>query len=115
MIEAIKQLEKYSDSGLSERERLDLLLSVKHVIDGEIKNLSTNGKETYANLLRLKIANIVFGQEFEDERDILWSPDKHAEYASIRKKITDELGCLGKIITKSQYEKALRILEEIQL
>lgn len=114
MIDVIRQLEKYSDLGLSDRERLDLLLGAKRAIDDEIKNLSTNGKETYANLLRLKIANIVFGQEFESERDILWSPDKHAEYMAVRKKITDELGNLGKIITKSQYEKAINILSNIK-
>lgn len=114
MIEIIKQLERYNESGLSDRERLDLLLSVRSIIDDEIKDLSTDGKTTYAGLLRLKIAGIVFGREFEDEREILWSPDKYAEYASIRKKITDELGYLGKIITKSQYEKAVSILNNIK-
>ena len=102
-----------SNQNLSDIERLDLLLNVNKEIDNEIKNLTTDGEHTYASLLKLKMASIVFKTEITDERSILWSPEKYSKYQSIRKMITAQTGNLGKIITKTQYEQALQILKKI--
>lgn len=105
------QLACYSE--LSDKDKLDTLLSISRQISNEIKELSTDGKETYANLLMCKIASKVFGVECTDPKRLSWSPQKHAEYEKLRKQIIKRVGTLGKIITKSQYEKALEILNTL--
>lgn len=105
------QLVNYDE--LSDTDKLDTLLSISKQINDEIRELSTNGNETYANLLMYKIASKVFGVECSDPKKLNWSPKKYAEYEKLRKQIIKRIGTLGKIITKSQYEKALEVLNTL--
>lgn len=105
------QLVGYNE--LSDKDKLDTLLSISKQINDEIRELSTNGNETYANLLMCKIASKVFGVECSDPKKLSWSPQKHAEYEKLRKQIIKRVGALGRIITKSQYEKALEVLNTL--
>lgn len=105
------QLACYNE--LSDKDKLDTLLGISKQINNEIRDLSTNGNETYANLLMCKIASKVSGVECSDPKKLNWSPQKYAEYEKLRKQIIKKVGTLGKIITKSQYEKALDVLNTI--
>lgn len=105
------QLASYNE--LSDKDRLDILLSISKQINDEIKELSTDGNETYANLLKCKIVSKVSGVECSDPKKLNWSPQKYAEYEKLRKQIIKKVGTLGKIITKSQYEKALEVLNTL--
>lgn len=105
------QLANYDE--LSDTDKLNTLLSINKQIDNEIRELSTNGNETYANLLKCKIVSKVSGVECSDPKKLNWSPQKYAEYEKLRKQIIKRVGTLGKIITKSQYEKALEVLNTL--
>ena len=105
------QLANYDE--LSDTDKLNTLLSISKQINDEIKELSTDGNETYANLLKCKIVSKVSGEECNDPKKPNWSPQKYAEYEKLRKQIIKRVGTLGKIITKSQYEKALEVLNTL--
>ena len=105
------QLIRYDE--LSDKDKLDILLSISKQINKEIKELSTNCDETYANLLKCKIVSKVSGVECSDPKKLNWSPQKYAEYEKLRKQIIKRVGTLGKIISKSQYEKALEVLNTL--
>lgn len=105
------QLASYDE--LSDKDRLDILLSISKQINDEIKELSTDGNETYANLLKCKIVSKVSGVECSDHKKLNWSPQKYAEYEKLLKQIIKRVGTLGKIISKSQYEKALEVLNTL--
>lgn len=105
------QLANYDE--LSDTDKLNTLLSISKQINDEIKELSTDGNETYANLLKCKIVSKISGVECSDPKKPNWSPQKYAEYEKLRKQIIKRVGTLGKIITKSQYEKALEMLNTL--
>lgn len=107
----LNQLANYDE--LSDTNKLDILLSISKQINSEIKELSTDDNKTYANLLMCKIASKIFGVECSDPKKLNWSPQKYAEYEKLRKQIIKKVGTLGKIITKSQYEKALEVLSTL--
>lgn len=98
---------------LSDKDKLDILLSISKQINREIQELSSNGDDSYANLLRCKIASKLFGVECDDTKQLSWSPQKYAEYEKLRKQIISKIGTLGKIITKSQYDEAIEVLKSL--
>lgn len=106
------KIDKYNS--MSDRDKLDYLLELNRQISAEIKRLSTDGNETYANLLMCKIVGKLDNLEYSSPKLINWTPSKHIEYSRIRGILIDKVGTLGKVITRKQYENALKILSKIK-
>lgn len=106
------KFDKYNSS--SDRDKLDYLLELNRKIDDEINRLSTDCKETYANLLVCKIVGKIDGLEYSSPKLIKWTPSKHIEYERIRSILIERVGKLGKIILREQYKDALKLLDKIK-